>query len=64
MEGGLHRHQVTRQRRFAPFTMADLGDHDAAISAFTMAGMRTRHARTPEARHGALHVGGLGIALP
>jgi transposase len=31
---------VTRQRRFAPFTMADLGDHDAAISAFTMAGMR------------------------
>jgi hypothetical protein len=33
---------VTRQRRFAPFTMADLGDHDAAISAFTMAGMRTQ----------------------
>jgi hypothetical protein len=28
--------------------MADLGDHDAAISAFTMAGMRTPEARAKE----------------
>ncbi len=40
-KGGLRHRQVNSQRRFAPITMPVRSDHDAPISAFTMAGIRT-----------------------
>jgi hypothetical protein len=57
---------VNHQRRYAPITIADRRDHDAAIAALMMAGIRKRrHARAMAANAGWLAragASGLGAA--